>query len=61
MSEVIKEKRIRNEYIRASIGVVSIVDKMRKNRLGLCDHVSIRENLEAVKTIMELSVVMESS
>jgi len=29
MNGVTKEDRIRNEYIRASIGVASIMDKMR--------------------------------
>jgi hypothetical protein len=33
MSGVAREDRIRNEYVRVSIGVASIVDKMRKNIL----------------------------
>jgi len=33
MSVVTREDRIRNEYIRGSIGVASIVDKMRENML----------------------------
>jgi hypothetical protein len=36
MSEVIREDRIRNEYLRGIISVVSIVDKMRENRLLMC-------------------------
>jgi len=34
MSGVTREDRIRNEYVRGSIGVASIVAKMRENRLG---------------------------
>jgi hypothetical protein len=33
MSEVTREDRIRNEYVRSSIGVASVVNKMRENRL----------------------------
>jgi len=33
MSGVTREDRIRNEYIRGSIGVAPIVDKRPKNRL----------------------------
>jgi hypothetical protein len=33
MSEVTREDRIKNEYVRSRISVVSIVDKMRENRL----------------------------
>jgi hypothetical protein len=33
MSRVTREDRIMNEYVRGSIGVASIVDKMRENGL----------------------------
>ena len=33
MSGVTSEDRIKNKYVRGSIGVASIVDKMRENRL----------------------------
>jgi len=33
MSRVTKEDKIRNEYVRDSIGVASEVDKIRENRL----------------------------
>jgi hypothetical protein len=34
MSEVTREDRIRSEYVRGSIGVVSVVKEMRENALG---------------------------
>jgi len=33
MNEVTREDRIRNEYVKGSIGEAPIVDKMRDNRL----------------------------
>jgi len=33
MSGVTREDRVRKKYIRRSIGVASIMDKMRENRL----------------------------
>jgi len=33
MSGVTREDRIQNEYVRGSIGVKSIVDKIRENRI----------------------------
>jgi len=33
MRGVTRKDRIRNEYIKGSIGVASIVDKIRENRL----------------------------
>jgi len=38
MSEVIGEDRIRNEYIRESVGIASIMDKMRENKLKWFGH-----------------------
>jgi hypothetical protein len=54
MSEVTREDRIRNEYVRGSIGVASIVDKIRENRLKLCGHI-IRET-RALKLVMKINV-----
>jgi len=56
MSWVTREDRIRNEYVRGSVRVMSIVDKMRENRLRWFGHIMKREDSEAVRTIMELSV-----
>jgi len=54
ISGVTKYDRIRNEYVRERIKVASIVDKMRKNRLRW--FIMRREDLEALRTVMELSV-----
>ena len=57
MSGVTREDRIRNEYIRGSIGVSSIVEKMRENRLRWFGHVRRREETEAVRVVMDMNVV----
>ena len=57
MSGVTREDKIRNEYIRGSIGVASIVDKMRENRLRWFGHVLRREETEAVRLVREMHVV----
>ena len=57
MSAVTREHKIRNEYIRGSIGVASIVDKLRENRLRWLGHVLRREETEAVKLVREKHVV----
>jgi len=56
MSGVTRENRIRNEYLRGSIGVAPIVDKMRKNRLRWLGHVLRREKTEAVSVTKNMSV-----
>jgi len=56
MSEVTREDRIRNEYARGGMGVASIVNKMRENRLRWFGHVMRRKNSEAVRTVMEINV-----
>ena len=56
LSRVTNEDKIRNEYIRGSIGVASIVDKMRENRLRWLGHVLRREETEAVRLVKEMYV-----
>ena len=56
MSGVTREDRIRNEYIRGSLGVASIVGKLRENRLRWFGHVKRREETEAVRVVMEMNV-----
>jgi len=40
-----------NKYIRSSIGVISIVDKMRENRLKWFGHILRREKTETVRLV----------
>ena len=56
MSGVTREDRIKNEYVRGSIGVASIVDKMRENRLRWLGHVMRREETSAVRVVMKMNV-----
>ena len=56
MSGVTREDRIRNEYLRGSIGVAPIGDKMRENRLRWFGHVMRREESEVVRTVMNMNV-----
>lgn len=48
MSRVMREGRIRNEYVKRSKCVASIMDKMRENKLRLFEHVMRREKSEAI-------------
>jgi len=42
---VTREDRIMNEYVRGSMGVTSIVDKTRENRLGWFGHIMRRKKI----------------
>jgi len=53
---VTREDRIRNKYVRGSIGVASIVDYIRENKLRWFGHVMRREETEAVRVVMKLNV-----
>jgi hypothetical protein len=55
MSVVTKEDRIRNKYVR-SIGIASIVDKMRENRLRWFGHIMRRVKIKAIKVIMKMNI-----
>jgi hypothetical protein len=59
MSGITREDRILNEYVRGSIGVVLIEDKMRENRLRLFGHVMRQEETKAVRLVMKINVVEE--
>jgi hypothetical protein len=48
-----KKDRLRNEYIRGSIGVASIVDKMIENILGWFRYMMRREESKAVRVDMK--------
>lgn len=50
------EDRIKNEYVKGSIGMASIVDKMKENRLRLSGHIMRGNKLESVRTLMEMKV-----
>jgi len=56
LSRVTREDRIRNKYARRSIGVTSIVGKMRKNRPSWFGHVMRKEETKAVRAIMKINV-----
>ncbi|KAL4092493.1 hypothetical protein QTP88_026994 [Uroleucon formosanum] len=56
MSGVTREDRIKNEYVRGSIGVASMVDKMRENRLRWFRHVMRREETSAVRKVLKMNV-----
>ncbi|XP_050541046.1 uncharacterized protein LOC126905416 [Daktulosphaira vitifoliae] len=55
LSGMTRKDRIRDEHIRGSKGVASIVDKMTENRLRLFSHVMRREESEAVRTVIEMN------
>lgn len=46
MSAMTNKKKIRNVYIKVSIGVASIIEKTRENRLRYLGHVLRREGTE---------------
>jgi hypothetical protein len=56
MSRVIRGNRIRNKYVRGSIGVASIVNKMRENRLRWFGHVMKRKETKAVRLDMKMNI-----
>ncbi|XP_025421610.1 cilia- and flagella-associated protein 251-like [Sipha flava] len=51
-----REDRIRNEYMRGSIGGVSIEDKRRENRLRWFGYVMRREKTKAVRVVIKTNV-----
>jgi hypothetical protein len=53
IGRVTRKDEIKNEYVRGSIDVVSIVNKMRENRLRWFGHVMRREETNTVKNCYE--------
>jgi len=49
MSGVTREDRVRNQYGRGAIGVASIIDKMRENRLRWFGHGMRQGETKAVR------------
>jgi hypothetical protein len=60
MSELTRLDRIKNEYMRGSVGLALIVDKMRENRLKWFGHMVKREGTKAVRVFMEMNVEEKS-
>jgi hypothetical protein len=53
---VTREDRIRNKYVRGSIGVASIVDKIRENKLIWFGHLMRREKTKAAIVVMKMNI-----
>jgi hypothetical protein len=51
-----KNGRIRNEYVRSSIGVASIVENMRENRLRWFENVIKRKETKAVRVVIKINI-----
>jgi hypothetical protein len=56
MSDVTREDRIRNKYVRGSIGVILIVNKMRENRLRWFGNMMRQMETITVKVVMKMNV-----
>jgi len=56
MSGVERENRIRNENVRNSVGVVSIVDKLRENRLRRLGYVIKRGKTKINESDYEINI-----
>jgi hypothetical protein len=53
---VIREDRMKNEYVRISMGISSIVGMMRENRLRWFSHVIRREETNTVRVLIKMNV-----
>ena len=51
MCGVTRRDRVRNEYVRASVGVDSINDKLAQRRLSWFGHVSRKESEDVVRKV----------
>lgn len=48
-----REERVRNEYVKRSIGVASMADKMRENRPRRFGRVTRREETETARAVVK--------
>jgi len=53
-SGMAKKDKIRKDYVRSSIGLASVVDKMRGNKLRRFGRVMRREKTVAVREVMKI-------
>ena len=51
MCGVTRRDRVRNEYVRGSVGVESIADRLAQSRLGWFGHVSRKDEVDVVKKV----------
>lgn len=56
---MIREDRIRIAYVRESIGVASVVDKIRENRSRWLGYIIRKDKSESVKMVMEVKAKVE--
>jgi hypothetical protein len=56
MWEVTRIDRIRNEYIRGSLKIAPVTEKMRSNRLAWYGHVMGRDESHITKRVMSMNV-----
>lgn len=59
MIGVTRENKVKNECIRKSIRVASVVDKIRENRFRLFGHEMKKKKLETVRAIIEMNVEIQ--
>jgi hypothetical protein len=60
MDEFISEDRIKNEYMRGSIGIALKVDNMREYRLRWFRYVMRREETKAMRVVMKMNFEWEN-
>jgi hypothetical protein len=61
MCGVTRMNRIRNEYIRGSLKVAPVTEKMRSNRLAWYGHVMRRDQIHITKRVISMNVDVHPS
>jgi len=56
MSGEPRKDRIRNKYVRDSTGIVSVVNKMKENRLRWSGHMTRRNKTSKSREVMKMNV-----